>query len=108
MNFEMPRDEIMSIFGYEDINKADIELDHLRELGLLAGDAGFHPFSDVGGVTPSALGLNFYVRCQGFSGSPIDYFGITEEREQSPDFDLEIEPITDPETLRELDGGAHL
>lgn len=71
--------EAMTLLGTSDIHDADVQLDHLRELGVLSIEGGFQPDTDRAHITPSALGLHLYVRCNGYSGSPIDYFGIVEE-----------------------------
>jgi len=65
--------DLISITGIEDLHRLDRELDHLRALELITG--GFDPASTLADVTPHALCLQFYVRCQGYVGSPVDYFG---------------------------------
>jgi hypothetical protein len=60
-----------------DIHRLDRELDHLRSLDLMHG--GFDPNSTSARLMPTPLGLHMYVRCQGYVGSPIDYFGIRTE-----------------------------
>jgi len=67
---------LQSISGIEDVHRLDRELDHLRSLGLCP--YGFSPVDDdlLADVTPSSLALHMYVRCQGFSGSPLAYFGL--------------------------------
>jgi len=44
-------------------------LDHLHGLGLIRG--GFDIRSQYVDITPNALALNLYVRCQGFTGSAV-------------------------------------
>lgn len=68
---------LQSVAGTEDIHRIDRELDHLRGLGLIHG--GIESYSDVltVDITPTALALNLYVRCQGFHGSPVEFFGLT-------------------------------
>ena len=68
-------DELQRITGLSDIHRIDLELDHLRTIGLTEG--GFNPHATIATVVPSALGLQMYVRCQGYAGSPLDYFGLT-------------------------------
>ena len=85
--------EISGLFG---IHNLDREIDHLRSLGLLWG--GFPPISkdtinafkrpsDINSknsedfeadISPSALALNMYVRCNGSLQAPIEYFGLKE------------------------------
>lgn len=75
--------DAMVLLGTSDIHDADVQLDHLRELGVLSMEGGFHPHSDRAYITPSALGLHLYVRSNGYNGSPIDYFEIVDTEEES-------------------------
>ncbi len=84
----MPKDELMvdiptltSIAGTDDVHRLDRELDHLRELGLII--VGFEPDMPTVDVTPSALGLNLFVRSQGFTGTPVDFFGLKSSEQKS-------------------------
>ncbi|WP_236445532.1 hypothetical protein, partial [Pseudomonas syringae] len=52
----------------------DRELDHLRHLGVI--ESGFDINTTVADITPTALGLQLYVRSQGYIGSPIAYFEL--------------------------------
>jgi len=72
---------IKTIARTEDIHRLDRELDHLRGLGLIRG--GFTEFEPTVDITPSPLALNLYVRCQGFTGSPVDFFGLTPAAEKA-------------------------
>lgn len=74
--YRLSMQDIVRIMGADDHHMADVELDHLREIGLLTMDSGFDLHQDDANIQPSALGLNFYVRCQGYVGSPLDYFGV--------------------------------
>lgn len=65
-----------------DIHRLDRELDHLRVLGLIS--VGFHPDSTMADITPTPLALQLYVRCQGYVGSPAEYFGLTLGESQPP------------------------
>lgn len=69
---ELP--ELEEIVGINDFHRLDRELDHLRALGIMEG--GFMPDSKLARLTPSPLGLQMYVRCQGYTGSPLNFFGI--------------------------------
>ncbi len=72
-------DELMSICGIkDDFNHLDRELDHLRTLGILVETGGFPDDSAAGiaDVTPTALSLNLYVRCQGSRETPLEYFQL--------------------------------
>jgi len=70
------QEQLVSIAGISDRHRLDRELDHLRALGLLAKNAGFQAFGlDFSAViTPEPLALHLYVRCQGESRSPEEYF----------------------------------
>jgi Abortive infection alpha len=63
---------IKTIAGHDDIHRLDRELDHLRGLGLIKG--GFNSRIECVDITPNALALNLYVRCQGFGGSAVEFF----------------------------------
>lgn len=71
---DLPRLQMIS--GVSDLHRLDRELDHLRSLGLCPH--GFSPMDDdlIADITPSSLALHMYVRCQGFSASPLAYFGL--------------------------------
>ncbi|MFZ2171169.1 MAG: Abi-alpha family protein [Methylococcaceae bacterium] len=75
--FTMELDELKELTGLDDIHRIDRELDHLRALELAL--SGFHPYSTQAEMAPTALGLHMYVRCQGYVGSPLDYFGLSEQ-----------------------------
>lgn len=66
--------EIESIMGIADFHQLDRELDHLRSLDLIF--EGFVPEHTDANIAPTALCLQLFVRCQGYIGSPLDYFGI--------------------------------
>lgn len=72
-----PREEIVRVSGVSDLHRLDREIDHLRDIGVLYASAGFSPGPDkVTRTTPSTLGLQLYVRCQGFRGSPEAFFKL--------------------------------
>lgn len=77
--FMVEADPLLAIAGLADVHQLDVELDHLRELGLIT--AGFSAFEDSGplvaNMTVTALALNLYVRSQGYIGAAGDYFGLT-------------------------------
>lgn len=70
----MDRAAVCDLAGCEDFHLVDFHLDHLRETGLLSPEAGFDVDSPRATLTPSPFGIQFYVRCQGFVGSPSEYF----------------------------------
>ena len=69
--------EILTIAGTEDIHRLDQDLDHLRGIEMLHG--GFAPHRTDVDITPSALALNLYVRCQGFRGTAVEFFCPSKE-----------------------------
>lgn len=71
--------QLQELTAINDFHRLDRELDHLRVLGLIDMAGGFNPFSTSANITPSALALQMYVRCRGFSGSPVKYFGLEEK-----------------------------
>ena len=62
------------IAGVANLHSLDRELDHLRMLSLFP--YGIDSVDDklVADITPSTLALHMYVRCQGYAGSPAEYF----------------------------------
>jgi hypothetical protein len=76
--FHMTLSELQEVTRLSDFHRIDRELDHLRALGLLdPRHGGFSPYSTDAVVTPTALALQMYVRCQGFIGDPVSFFGLT-------------------------------
>ena len=70
----MEGSELASVAGHSDFHRLDLELDHLRSLELIA--EGFNPQSTRANVTPSAMALHWYVRCQGSQLDPVQYFNL--------------------------------
>lgn len=64
--------DLKDITGISDIHRLDIELDHLRSFQLING--GYFPNKEVAYIEPTSYALQMYVRCQGFIGSPKEYF----------------------------------
>lgn len=81
-------EELRMITGIDDFHRFDRELDHLRELGLIRGEfggaGGFRIDSTNAIITPTPLALQMYARCQGYKGSPVDYFGISAAEQATP------------------------
>lgn len=87
---------LQKISKITEVYRLDRELDHLKTLGLITRNSGFmvseeeieqekiEPAFQLGveeilpkfHVTPTALALNLYVRCNGSVQSPIEYFGL--------------------------------
>lgn len=63
------------VAGTGDVHRIDYELDNLRRLGLIF--LGFTTDTEDVDITPTGLALNLYVRCQGFRGTAVDFFGLT-------------------------------
>ncbi len=75
--YSCPISQVAVISGTEDLHAIDLELDHLRSIGLLDSQSGLmEDLATIAFVTPSAVGLQLYVRCQGYVGSPVEYFGL--------------------------------
>lgn len=83
--FEIQLAEVEKIMGINDIHRIDRELDHLRESGLIggifSGGISFDKKNDGSqqlriDIAPKPLLINMYVRCQGTTASPAEYFGI--------------------------------
>ena len=68
----MELEELAQVMMVGDIHQIDRELDHLRGAELITG--GMSPEHTRAEVSPHALCLNFYVRSQGYIGSPCDFF----------------------------------
>lgn len=74
---EVTVEDIMTASGTEDLHVLDLEVDHLREIGLLSPDSGLSPYESYKPrLTPSTIALQLYVRCSGYIGSPLDYFEL--------------------------------
>lgn len=76
-------EELFKITSIEDINRLDRELDHLASIDLIGGNllsGGFHIDKsgkiDKINISPHALGIQLYVRCQGYIGTPKEYFNL--------------------------------
>lgn len=67
--------DIVQITSVTDMHQLDRELDHLRQLGII--ESGFNINGTEADITPTALGLQLYVRSQGYVGSPIAYFEMS-------------------------------
>lgn len=83
--FTVSCEEAMAMLGTTDIHDADVQLDHMREIGVLGSEGGFDPDLDRAVLTPSPLGLSLYARSNGFGGSPVDYYQVTKTRQTQAD-----------------------
>ena len=73
--------ELESLTGVNDKFRLDRELDHLRSLNLTG--RGFHCEKLVAEIGPSPLALAMYVRCQGFIGSPVEFWDLKPKGKQA-------------------------
>jgi hypothetical protein len=70
--FYMELEDLIQVMKVEDIHQIDRELDHLRGSELIGN--GFSVTGTRANVTPNALCLQLYARCQGYIGNPCDFF----------------------------------
>lgn len=68
-------EKLKEIASSDDLHRIDRELDNLRGHELI--NNGIDLRSQIIEISPTSLALNLYVRCQGFAGSPVEYFGLT-------------------------------
>jgi hypothetical protein len=68
-----PIGQFLATFPYP-LEQLDLELDHLRSLELISD--GFAVGQLDPQLTPTALALNMYVRCQGSRRSPTEFFNV--------------------------------
>lgn len=72
----VPNAELLAIADMTDLHELDLQLDHLRGTGLFDIASGLHPGFQSADMCPTALGLQLFIRSEGFLGSPIEYFGL--------------------------------
>jgi hypothetical protein len=70
------------VSGVTDIHRLNAEIAHLHSMGLLVGANDF-TYDDQAYLRVSPLGLQMYVRCQGFNGPPGTFFGLADIVENS-------------------------
>jgi len=73
--------ELRKLTTIDDAYLIDRELDHLKSLGLINGS--FKHDSTKAELGPTPMALQMFVRYQGFRGSPVHYFGLTQESDQN-------------------------
>ncbi|NLF56104.1 MAG: hypothetical protein GX580_00520 [Candidatus Hydrogenedens sp.] len=65
---------LRDISGVNDLHSLDRELDHMRMLGLFPFGIDADDNGLVADITPSTLALHMFSRCQGHTGSPVEYY----------------------------------
>lgn len=80
--FTVTLEDIVKLTNVSDFHRLDRELDHMRALELI--EEGFDPDSTTANITPTPFALQLYVRCQGYLGSPLEYFGLQANDDKSP------------------------
>jgi hypothetical protein len=83
-DFNLSFENLVQITGVNDIHRLDRELDHLRSIELISGGFDINSGSNNVDVTPTPLGLQLYVRCQGYLGSPLEYFHSEIKEKEAP------------------------
>jgi hypothetical protein len=80
-------EEMVTLTGTKDLSKIDRNILQLSILGLLEPreKAKYFSFAQIANLTPTALGLELYARCQGHRGSPSEYFAAQQNYSASPD-----------------------
>lgn len=67
-------EELVQATGIVDPIRLDLELDHLRILGLLTEQSGFPANMTVADIAASSMALHFYARCQGHDGPLLEFY----------------------------------
>jgi len=66
--------ELTSLIGITDKHRIDRELDHLRSLQLIDGGFNIDSKDLNADISPTPLALNLYVRAQGSSKTPVEFW----------------------------------
>jgi len=84
---------IFKICDSDDLHRIDREMERMRAIGLLDILAsGLHPDTATANLTPSPLCLQFYARCSGFNGSPVDFYKAKEKSNSQPKPAADVAP----------------
>jgi hypothetical protein len=71
---EVGEEDLKELSSIRDIHRISRELEHLVSLGLIEGKYDY--YLNRAHITPTPLALDMYVRCQGTTQSPIEFFGL--------------------------------
>ena len=74
-----PIREWLELFGIQDLQRLDRELDHLFQLGLIA--RSINASDGRADLTPTSLALHLYVRAHGSRLSPAAYWDLEPSRD---------------------------
>lgn len=77
-------EELINITGLTDIHNIDKDLDYMMNLGVIGMLSGFQLVDNKNleseglraKINPSALGIQLFVRSQGYLGNPLKYFNL--------------------------------
>lgn len=79
-------DHMIHLTGTKDLSKIDRNILQLSILGLLEPreKAKYFSFAQTANLTPTALGLELYARCQGHRGAPFEYYATQPSESAKP------------------------
>ena len=83
----IPLEDLTKLTGVSDLHRLDRELDYLRSMELIGGGSsggGFSPDSTTATIQPSPLALHLFIRAQGFTRSPVEYWNLQLKPEKAP------------------------
>ena len=69
-------ESLKSITSEKDIQKLDLEMDHLRSLALITKGFGIAAKLAEVDITPTPLALQLFVRCNGSKESPLKFYNL--------------------------------
>ncbi|MBS1806496.1 MAG: hypothetical protein JST28_24390 [Acidobacteria bacterium] len=80
-------DEMIHLTGTKDLSKIDRNILQLSILGLLEPreKAKYFSFAQTANLTPTALGLELYARCQGHRGAPFEFYATQQSNPSIPE-----------------------
>jgi hypothetical protein len=77
-SLRMESTELLKVSGISEIHRLDRELDHMRSLQLIGSglSGGFHAEDKnlIADITPTALSLYMYIKCQGHHSDPEEFW----------------------------------